>query len=67
MVVDFSQGETSIIMDLPDLIDTQSILTQREDLLSTPFSGAKTNTTFSALQLTDPCCKNRNLQHLVRL
>ncbi len=54
----FSQGETSIIMDLPDLIDTQSILTQREDLLSTPFSGAKTNTTFSntasALQLTNP-------------
>jgi predicted phage tail protein len=54
----FSQGETSIIMDLPDLIDTQSILTQREDLLSTPFSGTKTNTTFSntasALQLTNP-------------
>ena len=54
----FSQGETSIIMDLPDLIDTQTILTQREDLLSTPFSGTKTNTTFSntasALQLTNP-------------
>ena len=54
----FSQGETSIIMDLPDLIDTQTILTQREDLLGTPFSGTKTNTTFSntasALQLTNP-------------
>ena len=54
----FSTSETSIIVDLPDLIDTQTILTQREDLLSTPFSGTKTNTTFnstaSALQLTNP-------------
>ena len=54
----FSQGETSIIMDLPDLIDAQRVLTQREDLLSTPFSGSKTNTTFnnsaSALQLSNP-------------
>ena len=54
----FSQGETSVIMDLPDLIDTQTILTQREDLLGTPFSGTKTNTTFSnsasALQLSNP-------------
>ena len=54
----FSTGETSIIQDLPDLIDTQTILTQREDLLGTPFSGTKTNTTFSssasALQLTNP-------------
>ena len=54
----FSQGETSVIMDLPDLIDSQTILTQREDLLGTPFSGTKSNTTFSnsasALQLTNP-------------
>ena len=54
----FSTSETSIIVDLPDLIDTQTILTQREDLLSTPFSGTKTNTTFNntagALQLTNP-------------
>ncbi len=54
----FSQGETSIIMDLPDLVDSQRVLTQREDLLSTPFSGTKSNTTFSssasALQLTNP-------------
>jgi predicted phage tail protein len=54
----FSLGETSIIIDLPDLIDTQTILTQREDLLGTPFSGTKTNTTFdstaSALQLSNP-------------
>ena len=54
----FSLEETSVIMDLPDLIDSQRVLTQREDLLSTPFSGTKSNTTFSntasALQLTNP-------------
>ena len=50
--------ETSVIMDLPDLIDTQVILQDREDLDSPAFQGTKTNTTFntstSALQLTNP-------------
>ena len=54
----FSVGETSIIMDLPDLIDSQVILQDREDLDSPSFQGTKTNTIFnnttSALQLTDP-------------
>jgi len=54
----FSSGETSVILDLPDLIDEQRVLNQREDLLSTPFSGSKTNTTFdssiSGLKLTNP-------------
>ena len=54
----FSTGETSIIQDLPDLIDTQVILQDREDLDSPAFQGTKTNTTFnnttSALQLTNP-------------
>ena len=54
----FCVGETSIIMDLPDLIDTQVILQDREDLDSPAFQGTKTNTTFnnstSALQLTNP-------------
>jgi len=54
----FSTGETSVILDLPDLIDEQRVLNQREDLLSTPFSGSKTNTTFdssiSGLKLTNP-------------
>ena len=54
----FSVGETSVIQDLPDLIDTQVILQDREDLDSPPFQGTKTNTTFSnttqALQLTNP-------------
>jgi predicted phage tail protein len=54
----FSNGETSVIQDLPDLIDTQVILQDREDLDSPPFAGVDTNTTFnsttSALQLTNP-------------
>ena len=52
----FSAGETSIIIDLPDVGQELAVLTKREDLLSTPFSGSKTNVTFSsgALQLTDP-------------
>nr|BAR21142.1 phage-related protein tail component-like protein [uncultured Mediterranean phage uvMED] len=54
----FSVGEASIIQDLPDLIDAQVILQDREDLDSPPFDGDDTNTTFnttaSALQLTNP-------------
>ena len=54
----FSTGEASIILDLPDLIDTQVILQDREDLDTPSFQGTKTNTTFntttSALQLTNP-------------
>ena len=54
----FSTGEASVIQDLPDLIDTQVILQDREDLDSPPFQGVDTNTTFnsttSALQLSDP-------------
>jgi len=54
----FSVGETSIIQDLPDLVDTQIILQDREDLDNPPFQGVDTNTTFntttSALQLTNP-------------
>ena len=54
----FSTGEASIIQDLPDLIDAQVILQDREDLDSPPFQGVDTNTTFnttaSALQLSNP-------------
>jgi len=54
----FSTGEASIIVDLPDLAEKQVILLDREDLDSPPFQGTKTNTTFnnttSALQLTNP-------------
>ena len=54
----FSVGETSVIQDLPDLVDTQVILQDREDFDSPPFQGVDTNTTFnnttSALQLANP-------------
>ncbi len=54
----FSTGEASVIQDLPDLIDTQVILQDREDLDSPAFQGTDTNTEFntttSALQLIDP-------------
>ena len=52
----FSTGETSIILDLPDLIDSQQILADREDTDTTPFGGTRVNVTESAgaLQLTDP-------------
>jgi len=54
----FSTGEASVIQDLPDLIDSQVILQDREDLDSPAFQGTDTNTVFnnttSALQLSDP-------------
>ena len=54
----FSTGETSVIQDLPDLIDTQVILQDREDLDTPGFQGTDTNTAFntetSALQLSNP-------------
>ena len=52
----FSNGETSIILDLPDLIDSQQIASDREDTDPTPFGGTKTNVSVSggALQLTNP-------------
>ena len=52
----FSEGETSIILDAPDLIDSQQIFTDREDTDSTPFAGDRSNVTISggALELDDP-------------
>ncbi len=52
----FSQGETSIILDEPDLIDSQQIFEDREDTDPTAFGGAKSNVSISggALQLSDP-------------
>ncbi len=52
----FSQSETSVIVDLPDLIDDQQILTDREDTDPSAFGGTKTNVsvTAGALQLTNP-------------
>ena len=52
----FSTGETSVILDLPDLIDSQQIVSDNEHTDPTPFGGTKTNVAISggALQLTDP-------------
>jgi len=52
----FCLGETSVILDLPDLVDSQQILSDREDTDSTPFGGTKTNCSVvsGGLQLTDP-------------
>tara|TARA_R100000654_G_scaffold1995_2_gene7236 strand:+ start:2202 stop:5867 length:3666 start_codon:yes stop_codon:yes gene_type:complete len=50
----FSTGETSIILDLPDLIDSQQILEDKEH--TTGFLGNKTNLSVvgGGLQLLDP-------------
>ena len=42
----FSTGSASVLVDLPDILDTQIILSSasRQDLLSTPFSGTKVKT-----------------------
>jgi predicted phage tail protein len=50
----FSTGETSIILDLPDLIDSQQILEDKEH--TSGFLGSKTNVSVvgGGLELTDP-------------
>jgi len=50
----FSLGETSIILDLPDLIDSQQILEDKEH--TNGFLGTKTNVSVvgGGLELTDP-------------
>ena len=55
----FSQGETSVILDLPDLIDFQQIITDREDIgdsSAAAFAGTKNNVSVvgDGLQLTNP-------------
>ena len=52
----FSTGETSIILDLPDLIDEKVVLQDREDTDSTPFGGDRVRTSLvsGGLELTDP-------------
>jgi len=52
----FSLGETSIILDEPDLIDSQQIFEDREDTDPTAFGGDKNNVSIvgGALQLSNP-------------
>ena len=46
----FSTGSASVLVDLPDVLDTQIILStaSRQDLLSTPFAGFKEDTVVSS-------------------
>ena len=54
----FSLGETSVIQDLPDLMDTQNVFEDREDFDNPKFQGSKINTVVDnstgLLRLTDP-------------
>ena len=52
----FSLGETSVIVDMPDIIDNQAVFTDREDTGNNPFNGNKTKTILlnGALKLIDP-------------
>ena len=54
----FSTGETSVILDLPDLIDTQVILTERDDDNNYPGTKTRTSTTSNVLSLTNPAATN---------
>ena len=45
----FSTGEASVIIDLPDTIDTKLIQTRREDLDVPKFQGVKTAVAFDAI------------------
>ena len=44
----FSNGEASVIVDLPDTVDDKLIQTRREDLDVPKFQGTKTNVAFDA-------------------
>jgi len=44
----FSDGEASVIIDLPDTLDAKLIQTRREDLDVPKFQGTKTNVAFDA-------------------
>ena len=52
----FSSGETSVLLDLPDLIDEKVVLQDREDTDSPAFGGDKVRTSLvsGGLELTDP-------------
>jgi len=45
----FSNGEASVIIDLPDTVDEKLIQTRREDLDIPRFQGTKTNVAFDAV------------------
>ncbi len=54
----FSTGETSVILDLPDLVDAQVILSERDDDNNYPGTKTRTSTTSNVLSLTNPAATN---------
>ena len=54
----FSATEASVSITLPEILDSITVKTDREDTDSTPFNGTKTNVVFDStkggLKLTDP-------------
>ena len=54
----FSTGETSVILDLPDMVDTQVILTERDDDNNYPGTKTRTSTSSNVLSLTNPAATN---------
>jgi len=54
----FSTGETSVILDLPDMVDSQVILTERDDDNNYPGTKTRTSTTSNVLSLTNPAATN---------
>jgi len=54
----FSTTEASVAITLPEILDSITVKTDREDTDSTPFNGTKSNVTFDStlggLKLTDP-------------
>ena len=54
----FSTTEASVSITLPEILDSITVKTDREDTDSTPFNGTKSNVTFDSslggLKLTDP-------------
>ena len=54
----FSTGETSVILDLPDLVDAQVILTERDDDNNYPGTKTRTSTSSNVLSLTNPAATN---------
>jgi len=54
----FSTGETSVILDLPDLVDAQVILSERDDDDNFPGTKTRTSTSSNVLSLTNPAATN---------
>ena len=54
----FSLGETSVILDLPDMIDSQEIITELDNDDDFPGTKVRTSTSNNVLSLTNPAATN---------